>query len=373
MKTIVHFSTSHFPNDNRIYYKEIIGAKKAGYDVSFIVAHDSVDNKVAGRTYKLKRSANKFKRYIVNQIIGVYRIYKIRPSIVQFHDPELLLSGLVLHYLLKPTHLIYDVHEDNYTGLMERGNPQNYTRVKLALAHIVRKVERVAYNRMHLVIAEKYYGKYFPKATAILNYPIIEKIFENDHTKKTEYSELIYTGNISIERGLSIYCKLVEKNKNIRVHLVGRISGNLSIKLHEQLGAEAHRLIIPFRDEFVDPIVLQKYYQRFYWTAGLAIFPESPHYYEKELTKLFEYMMNSIPVICSNYPTWENIVVNHCAGLSVDPNNVDMISQEINRLGANEALINQYGVNGSRAVQENYNWSGQEEALMKLYDKVIRQ
>ena len=136
MKTIVHFSTSHFPNDNRIYYKEIIGAKKAGYDVSFIVAHDSVDNKVAGRTYKLKRSANKFKRYIVNQIIGVYRIYKIRPSIVQFHDPELLLSGLVLHYLLKPTHLIYDVHEDNYTGLMERGNPQNYTRVKLALAHI---------------------------------------------------------------------------------------------------------------------------------------------------------------------------------------------------------------------------------------------
>ncbi len=372
MKSIVHISTSHFPNDNRIYYKEIEGAKKAGYDVYFMVAHGRNEENLANKTYQLKRSTNKIKRYILNQFVAVYRLVKLRPTVVQFHDPELLPSGILLHYLLKKTCLIYDVHEDNFTGLIERGNPRKNRMVKLVLASLVRRAELFASRRLPLIIAEKYYKRYFPNSTEVLNYPIVDKVYENPVAGKTEFLELIYTGNVSIERGLNIYSELVRLNSNVRVHLVGRISSELSKDLHQNLGSEAHRLIIPYTDEFVDPTLLQEYYHQYYWTAGLAIFPKSPHYFEKELTKLFEYMMNSIPVVCSNFPTWENIVIKHQAGVSVDPEDFDNISGVINRLGANDELVNEYGANGSEAVQDYYNWYGQEENLVKLYNKVIQ-
>ena len=44
------------------------------------------------------------------------------------------------------------------------------------------------------------------------------------------------------------------------------------------------------------------------WTAGIAIFPFTEHYYEKELTKFFEYMVAGLPVVLSHFPTWRALV-----------------------------------------------------------------
>ncbi|MCE7896768.1 MAG: glycosyl transferase, partial [Gammaproteobacteria bacterium PRO8] len=38
------------------------------------------------------------------------------------------------------------------------------------------------------------------------------------------------------------------------------------------------------------------------WRWGLALFPDTPHYRDKELTKFFEYMSFRIPIICSDFP-----------------------------------------------------------------------
>ena len=55
------------------------------------------------------------------------------------------------------------------------------------------------------------------------------------------------------------------------------------------------------------------------WTAGLALFPDTPHYREKELTKFFEYMAAGLPIICSDFPVWRELVERHRLGLCVDP------------------------------------------------------
>lgn len=370
MKTILHISTSHYPNDNRIYYKEIVAASRAGYKVYFIIPASGALSSEYCTIIGLRRSGNKFHTYIVNQIIGFYRIYKLKPDIVQFHDPELILSGLLLSYFMKNTEFVYDIHEDNYTALRNRGKANKFVLLKRLLARVVRCVEVRLHDRITTVIAEKYYRRIFPRAIEVLNYPVYTHVTKPNQKRHSEYHELIYTGNITQERGLEIYKQLVSTNKKVRVHLVGRIPHSVAQELKGQLGADAERLVIPYVDEFVDPEVLRDYYHSRSWTAGLAVFPRNEHYFEKELTKLFEYMMHAIPVVCSNFPAWENIILHHNAGLSVAPENIAEISATIDRLGQNEDLVKKLGENGYKALVDNYQWVDQERRLIKLYERI---
>jgi len=365
MKHIVHLSTSHYPNDNRIYYKEVISAARAGYKVDFIVPSAAKYTTEYCKIIGLPKKGGKIRSYVLNQFIGFYKIHKLKPDIVQFHDPELVVSALIMSYLMRRTQFIYDVHEDNYTALRDRGNPQKFPTLKYLLAITVRYFELRLHSQVPLVIAERYYRRVFPKAIDVLNYPTLIEHPVKRMKGVSEYYELIYTGNITPERGLEIYKRLVQINPKIRIHLVGRISSKGAAHLKNELDTEAHRLVIPYQDEFVDPILLHEYYSSQSWTAGLAVFPMSGHYYEKE------YMMNSIPVICSNFPTWENIILKHNAGLSVDPDNIEAVSATINRLGTDSEMVTKLGVNGYQALLANYQWMDQEEALLRLYEEIL--
>ena len=61
------------------------------------------------------------------------------------------------------------------------------------------------------------------------------------------------------------------------------------------------------------------------WLAGLAIFPPNPHYYEKELTKFFEYMGAGLPIVCSDFPAWRTLMAETGAGICVDPQDPESI------------------------------------------------
>jgi len=369
MSLIVHFSTSHFQNDNRIYYKEILSALSGGHDVVFIVQPASYIEHAKCHVITLESSPRLFRRYIYNQLVGFFKILKMRPDIVHFHDPELLIVGLLISYLTGIS-VIYDVHEDNYTALVNRETYKGRFLIKFA-AKIIRNLELIAHKRFHLIIAEKYYIRIFPRAVKVLNYPFPN--FPGRKVKKIDssYAELIYTGNITIERGLEIYCDLVKANSNVRVHLVGKISKEEAKRISSELGEDANRMVIPYTNQFVDPQLIQQYYANYSWTAGLAVFPHNPHYHEKELTKIFEYMSNSIPVICSNFPVWENIVITHEAGVSINPNDISGLSDIINSLYEKPSSISLLGDNGLNAVRKYYTWEEQGNNLLNLYDRLL--
>ena len=54
--------------------------------------------------------------------LGVFRALRIAikhgEKIFHFHDPEFIVAGLLLKIMGK--HVIYDIHEDNSTALLER-------------------------------------------------------------------------------------------------------------------------------------------------------------------------------------------------------------------------------------------------------------
>ena len=65
-------------------------------------------------------------------------------------------------------------------------------------------------------------------------------------------------------------------------------------------------------------------------------------------TKMFEYMARGLPVVCSNFPLWAEIVGGADCGIAVDPRDPAAIADAIRRLDEDPALARRLGENGRR-------------------------
>ncbi len=105
--------------------------------------------------------------------------------------------------------------------------------------------------------------------------------------------------------------------------------------------------------------------------VGMATFLPDPNYLYAYPNKIFEYMAAGIPTISSNFPFWEKIVLdNHC-GLSVDPQDVKAMAQAVDQILADEAMAQEMGRRGRKAIEEKYNWLEQEKKLVQLYQRLM--
>ena len=108
---ICHITTVHQALDDRIFFKESVFLRKAGYDV-FLVApdkkgvHQNHEVNIVGLTL----AGNRFYRATFLAFSALIKALKTRALLFHFHDPELMPIGVILKLLGKK--VIYDVHED---------------------------------------------------------------------------------------------------------------------------------------------------------------------------------------------------------------------------------------------------------------------
>jgi len=95
-----------------------------------------------------------------------------------------------------------------------------------------------------------------------------------------------------------------------------------------------------------------------------------PNYVDAWPTKMFEYMARGLPVVCSNFPLWSDIVGGADCGIAVDPRDATAIADAIRRLNEDPELSRRLGENGRRAVAERYNWEAELVKLEALYRQV---
>src|SRR5690625_3774375 len=167
-KRVVHMTTVHHPYDPRIYYKQCLSLKKAGFDVTLIAQGDTNDQRVKSVNHiRLKKYQSRIKR----MLFGVFSAYKeakkLQADIYHFHDPELLIVGWLLKK--KDNIVIYDIHEDYVTSILQKKYLPKVLR--RFLASVYKLLEKWLTRKMELCLAEKYYQEIYPQGKCILNYP----------------------------------------------------------------------------------------------------------------------------------------------------------------------------------------------------------
>ncbi|PYZ92540.1 glycosyl transferase [Salipaludibacillus keqinensis] len=367
-KKVVHMTTVHHPLDPRIYYKECTSLHRSGYDVT-LIAPDSSDLKDEEvRISKLKKHSSRLKGMIFGTMNAYRKARKLKADVYHFHDPELI----PVAWLLKKKNnvVIYDIHEDYETGIVQR----DY--LTPTLRKILAKVYKIIENRltknMELCLAEKYYKEKYPRGTCILNYPLLQTSLINHDTTSPRVNQLLYTGNLTTDRGALLHARLPSLDPDLSVHFYGRCSEHLAQQMKQKAGVGEERMHIDGVNRYLPKGEIDAAYSSRPWLAGVALFPPTDHYMKKELTKFFEYMTAGIPILCSDFPKWKEFIDTYQCGLSVDPYNDKEIVKALNYLRENPEEAKAMGRRGREAVLNHLNWQKEEEKLLKWYDSLIK-
>lgn len=372
---VVHLTSVHPPNDNRIFHKECRTLAQAGFAVT-LVAPAEKDDVVDG--VKIK-PVPRYDSRLLRMLLTTWRVFWAGVAetgdIYHFHDPELIPFGLLLR--LVGRRVIYDIHEDYITSISQKRYLPRLLRKPLA--RVFGWFENLSSKAFRLVLAERYYSRRFPTGTLILNYPRLD-FFRFDDSAPVNQDDLqnaqpalrrlIYTGRVTVDRGALIYARMVSEIPDIEVTVVGYCPPALAEQMRATAGQGASRLKIIGEGRFVPFEEIAAIYRSGLWTAGLAIFPRTPHYVQKELTKFFEYMAAGIPIICSNFPVWRELVAENEVGVCVDPDDIRSIRMAIDALTADRNRAVEMGKRGRDLVSKRFNWEVEGRKLVEFYDNL---
>ncbi|SDB81301.1 Glycosyltransferase involved in cell wall bisynthesis [Pelagirhabdus alkalitolerans] len=374
-KKVVHLTTVHHPFDTRIYHKECVSLKQAGYHVSLIVPLENASKGTIQETEEGIRlvSLPKQKKLLKRMLTSTWQAYQLAKSenadIYHFHDPELLWVGWLLQK--KGYHVIYDVHENYYTGIMQKDYLKNW--MKKIVGGVFNKVESFFIKNLEVCIAEKYYRERYPNSFELLNYPIINtSLMDHYHTKERPDNVLIYTGNVTSVRGAYEHATLPQLKSQPDIYFYGLCDAALADQMKQTAADKKDHLHFTGIDQFVPREDIDQAYQSKDWLAGVAIFPKTPHYMRKELTKFFEYMAAGLPIVCSNFPTWQAFIDRYQCGLTVDPERPETWEEALTYLRDHPKERRQMIKNGREAIRNELNWEVEKLKLLGEYQQILK-
>ena len=176
---------------------------------------------------------------------------------------------------------------------------------------------------------------------------------------------MCYVGGITVIRGIIEIVKVLENDNKLRVNLAGAFS---PLGLREDLQKskawqQVNEYGVVDRNKVVEILNKSK--------IGMVTLHPKANYIDSLPIKMFEYMYAGIPVIASNFPLWEEIILESRCGYCVDPFNIQETTRLIQNLLSNDSLAKEMGGNGRKAVLEKYNWRIEEKKLISIYLKLL--
>ena len=86
--------------------------------------------------------------------------------------------------------------------------------------------------------------------------------------------------------------------------------------------------------------------------------------------KIYEYMGEGLPIICSDYDLWMELIDKYNCGIYVTPGDIIKIKNAIQYLFENPQKAYKMGQNGKKAIKNVFNWKSEEKKLIKIF-KII--
>jgi len=359
----------HAPFDPRIFHKEARSLAEAGYEVTVVVPHAQDDQVDGVRVRAVPQPTSRIERMLITSWKVLRAGLSEGADVYHFHDPELLIAGLLLKILGHK--VIYDVHEDLPKTFSNKHYIPRLCQGWMAWASNL--IEKAIARRLDAVVpATEDIAKNFARCRRVAivkNYPGssgLSQAPEVEHRNGT--FRCSYVGALSEARGVSKIVEALselEDVENIELVLCGIFSPSAYEKEVRGLPGFART---QYRG-WLDPISVPSFLSTV--DVGLVCIQPEDQYFTSLPTKLFEYMLAGLPVIASNFPLWREIVERKQCGLCVDPREPREIAEAIRYLHAHPEVRAEMGKNGRKAALSEFSWESQSKVLIDLYGGIL--
>lgn len=369
---LVQLTTVHPRNDTRIFIKQVHSLFGAfGPDVCLVVADGLGDVARPGEPaiFDLgKLPAGRMARALAGSVRALRLLWRARPQVVHFHDPELIPLGILLR--LRGCKVIYDVHEDVPRQTM--GKYWIPVVLRWPVAQAMAALEWLAGRAFNAVVpATPTIAARFPPARTVLvqNFPIqAELVASEPQVYRNRPDMFTYVGGIADIRGGREMVEAVdhmESYPGAHLEMAGGIGPEgFAQELRELPGWSRVR----YRGQLGRRDVASMLGHA---RAGLVLFHPLPNHVDAQPNKLFEYMSAGLPVIASDFPLWRQIVAGASCGLLVDPMNPHAIAKAMCWILDHPDEAQQMGANGRQAVHDRFNWAQESSRLLEMYRRLL--
>ncbi len=363
-KKVCILTSVHTPFDVRIFHKEARSLVKAGYDVTLIAQHDRNEVIDGIRIVALPNPSNRIQR-MTRTAWQTYRVArKIEADIYHFHDPELILIGLLLKLHRKV--VIYDVHED--VPQQNLTKPYIPLIFRKSISAMIAFLEAFSARHFDAVVTvtpfiNERFLKLSAQAVNVNNYPLMSELHPWGNLWEGKEKAVLYVGDITRLRGAFAMVEAIGRT-GYKLLLAGNFEPGIENELKQMPGWRSIEVL-----GFVNRNVVRAVAARS--MAGLVLFLPAPNHINAQPNKMFEYMSAGLPVIASNFPLWREIIEGNNCGFCVDPLNPKEIASAIKRIIEYPTESEQMGRNGRRVVEEKYNWGIEEKKLLSIYQKQV--
>jgi glycosyltransferase involved in cell wall biosynthesis len=363
----------HALSDVRIFYRECCSLVKAEYEVHLVIPADKSITKQGVHVQALPTVKNRLLRMLLMPWVAMIKALRTKASLYHYHDPELLLMGFVLRWVLGKK-VVFDIHESVFRQIMSKPYLPRSSRKMISLCY--RLLERIFIAGQSLIIANKNSVSDYPSNTYLVqNYPLmIEEMsaVAAAEKRKSSIPLLVYVGGVTKIRGAMVYIelagKLAEHGHDFHMKLVGPYTEEYGRELKskiQELDLE-NKVVLTGRMDWMEAMKLVAQA-----TIGMCLLLPVPNYTTCLATKIIEYMMLGTPVLVSDFDCWRDFVAGEKVGMMADPTNIDAVVEVCEWMLNNPGELAAMGERGIEAVRSKYNWPSEFQELLRCYEDLL--
>lgn len=363
---ICHITSVHRAEDVRIFHKECASLARAEYEVYLVQQGESYESKGVHIVGLGKQPAERLKRMTTYSAKAYKTAVALNCDIYHIHDPELLPYARKLKRLKKK--VIYDVHESVVEDITSKEWLPKCLRVPMA--KIYEMFEKRICSGLDAIISvtphlcRKYHGMN-EHTYMVTNYPIVQPLAN----EKRIDGQICFAGGIDRLWNHERIIDTISHIGGCKYLLMGKVySEDYLEKLKKSPGWKQVVYLGLINHEEVYSRLCQS-------SIGVALLHVGADTNCKEgtlgNTKLFEEMMAGLPVICTDFDLWKDIVEKYECGICIDPNDAERLEQAIDYLMNNPEIAHKMGAGARTAIEREYNWDTQEKVLLGLYKEIL--
>ena len=367
---ICHVTTTHSRIDSRVFKRQCLTLKDNGHEVLYVCCDGKPEEFISGVKVIsfTPNKINKYKRYGQLFFCRKFTNFLIEQNsdIYQVHDLELLEVG---YRLAKRGHkVIFDSHE-NWYGMLSDHFPKFGPVIELFLNRLYKRVLpsfSCIFSVSPNMVADL--AKYNSKTYMVPNFPQIKGKLKDDSKNIKIDNKFIYQGTVyTISNQESTIEAFQETDyKYIVIGNVEEVYKQKLLKLDHHNKVEFVGWTPPEKLAGITKSCL----------AGLVILDYDPVCCGKEgqlgSNKIFEYMMSGLPVICTNFSLWKELIIDkYKCGICVPPRDPNAIKSALDYIVNNKEEAAEMGRRGQDAIWEEFNWEKGINDYLNLYKMVL--